>query len=145
MASMPVNPATCWPSATPELLLKAVLLKDEQFYSPEMDPKLRQKYQYAQQTMPGYCADTMLIKRNAFTRVGNFNPDLRGAGFLDWYAKAKEQELEIELIPEVLAKRRIHNTNMGIQKKEFVNKEYTRILKAAIDRRRAAKDDIEKG
>jgi glycosyltransferase involved in cell wall biosynthesis len=120
--------------------LDAVFSHIEQFYSPDLDPEVRKKVRYAQQTMSGFCADTLLISRQAFARVGNFDPLFRAAAFLDWYARAKEQELRIELIPEVLAQRRIHNTNMGIKMKDSVNVEYTRLLKAALDRRRAAKD-----
>ena len=110
-----------------------------------MAPELRRKYRYAQKIMSGYCVDTLLIKRKAFSRVGNFNPDLRTTPFIDWYARANDQGLHFELIPVILAKRRIHNTNMGILNKGAEYTGYTRILKTILDRRRASKDDTRKG
>jgi hypothetical protein len=39
------------------------------------------------------------------------------------------------MLPDILAKRRLHKSNMGIRKKDS-RIEYARIIKASLDRRR---------
>jgi GT2 family glycosyltransferase len=109
----------------------------EQFHSAELTPSTQQRYHVKQQIMSGYCADTLLISRKAFLRVGTFDSSLRTTTFLDWYARAKEYGLQMIMVKEVLAKRRIHTTNISITHKSTVNKEYLQLLKSALDRRRS--------
>jgi len=86
--------------------------------------------------MPGYVLGTMLIKRRAFFRVGRFETTWEIGEFIDWYAKAVEEELKALMLPDVLLLRRLHRTNQGVLKRE-AQSDYLQILKAALDRRRA--------
>lgn len=106
-----------------------------QFYSPELGTHLKEKRDREEEIMPGYFASTMLIKREAFFRVGPFATNWRVGEFVDWYSKAVEKGLESFLLPEVVTRRRIHSANMGIRERRSQT-DYVRILKAALDRRR---------
>ncbi|GBE35352.1 hypothetical protein BMS3Bbin06_01890 [bacterium BMS3Bbin06] len=77
----------------------------------------------------------MLIKREAFERVGLFESAWRMGDFIDWYARAMEQKLKSFMLPDVVLKRRIHDANMGIRERN-ARGDYLRILKASLDRRR---------
>lgn len=106
-----------------------------QFHSPEMVAYLKAKMDHDREIMPGYLASTFLIKRESFFHVGPFATNWRVGEFIDWYSKAMETGLESLMLPEVVTKRRLHTTNMGIRERRSQT-DYVRILKAALDRRR---------
>ena len=107
----------------------------QQFYSPELDEEIKRRITIPVETMRGFHAGAMLIKREAFLRVGLFKNDLQLAEFVDWYARAMELELKSLMLPEVVMKRRIHQTNQGTRYRE-ARGDYVRVLKASLDRRR---------
>ncbi len=68
--------------------------------------------------------------------MGLFGEDLDIAEAVAWFSRAKEMKLRYKMLPEVVMKRRIHTTNQGLYKRQHMN-DYVRVLKAALDRRRA--------
>lgn len=110
------------------------------FYSPDLGQRERERFLCPTEKMPGYHAGTMLIRKEAFLCVGLFNAEYQAGEFIDWYSRAKEKSLRELMLPEVVMKRRIHSSNLGILKKntqtENTNADYLRVLKASIDRRR---------
>ena len=86
--------------------------------------------------MPGLVPGTMLIKRDAFDRVGMFQGGLKVGEFIDWYARAVELKLRSLVMPDLFLWRRIHDSNQGIRERQSVS-DYARVLKAKLDRRRA--------
>ncbi|MDF1512319.1 MAG: glycosyltransferase family A protein [Anaerolineae bacterium] len=117
--------------------LGAVFTKIEQFYSSDIRPEYRQKYFYTEKIVDGYCVDTLLVKKEAYDAVGSFDPIRKTGTFIEWYTRAMDIDLPVKVIPIVTAKRRIHNSNMGIWNIANQRKGYTRILKSVLDRRRA--------
>jgi glycosyltransferase involved in cell wall biosynthesis len=104
-----------------------------QFYSPELTQAEKDRINIPVDIMPGHHAGTMLIKKESFLRVGLFKKEF--GEFIDWYARAKDLNLKSIMLPDVLMKRRIHRTNLGIlQRKQRSG--YVNVLKAALDRRR---------
>jgi glycosyltransferase involved in cell wall biosynthesis len=106
-----------------------------QFVSPELQEAVKRKLRVPTEPMAGYSADSMLIKRTSFLRVGLFDPTWEIGEFLDWYAKAIEKGLRSTMLAEVVTRRRVHDSNQGVRMREF-RKDYVRVLKAALDRRR---------
>ena len=86
--------------------------------------------------VPGMVPGTMLIKRDAFLRVGMFQRDWKVGEFIDWYARAVQLQIRSLVLPDLLLWRRIHDSNQGIRERQSVS-DYARVLKAALDRRRA--------
>jgi glycosyltransferase involved in cell wall biosynthesis len=125
---------TDWMASRPEM--EAVFGHIRQFYTPEGADTLRQTYRYAQEVLPGIHADTILISAQAVRRVGSFNLDVAMGEFLDWFARAQEAGLAYGVLPDVLAFRRIHDSNMSITRRKEAAPGYARLLKAALDRRR---------
>jgi glycosyltransferase involved in cell wall biosynthesis len=111
-----------------------------QFFSPDLDQAMRKKVACPDGKMPGYHVGTLLIRRETFLHVGLFNPALQCGEFLDWSFRAKERGLKELLLPDVLMKRRIHASNMGIVKSntrtDNSHADYIKVLKASLDRRR---------
>lgn len=115
--------------------LEAVFGHIRQFTSPELDENSQRKLKIPVEVSPAYHKDTFLITRQALYRVGLFNPQIQMGEFIDWYLRAIEQDLISLMLPDILAKRRLHKSNMGIRKKDS-RIEYARIIKASLDRRR---------
>lgn len=86
--------------------------------------------------MPGYSPITMMIAKQDYLRIGNFNEDLAVAEYIDWLSRAKHLNLSITMDEEVYALRRIHAGNVGRLKKPHAN-QYAISLKAALDRKRS--------
>jgi hypothetical protein len=55
--------------------------------------------------------------------------------FIDWYIRAKSLNLEMMVIPDILFKRRIHQNNIGIIKKDRQS-EYVQVIKQALNKKR---------
>jgi len=86
--------------------------------------------------MPGYSPITMMITKEDYLRVGEFNVDLAVAEFVDWLSRAKHLNMSMTMDEEVYALRRIHAGNVGRLKKPYAN-QYAISLKAALDRKRS--------
>ncbi|MEI8124129.1 MAG: glycosyltransferase family A protein [Parachlamydiaceae bacterium] len=107
----------------------------EQFISSELDEERKKRIKGDGQVMAGYCASTLMIRKEALLHAGNFPTHIEIGEFLDWYGRAKDKGCKSLLIKDVLARRRIHGNNMGIQLKHQ-RYEYLHVVKAMLDRRR---------
>jgi glycosyltransferase involved in cell wall biosynthesis len=117
--------------------LEAVLGHIEQFHSPELDEEWKKKTWCPTEPLPGVCPSAMLIKRESFLRVGMFETEMRVGEFQSWYMRATEADLRSLMLTDVVARRRLHDQNNGIVRREDFD-ERLRILKAALDRRRVS-------
>jgi glycosyltransferase involved in cell wall biosynthesis len=90
------------------------------------------------QPVPGYRSVTLLARRALFETVGAFNPAMRHGNDTDWFLRAAEHGAAIALLPEVLVDRRLHHANRSRRLAAASQREYLRILKASLDRRRRA-------
>jgi glycosyltransferase involved in cell wall biosynthesis len=88
-------------------------------------------------TVPGFSAVSLLVRRDAFDRVGPFRIDLAHASDTEWFLRAAELGLADKLIPEVLVRRRLHADSRSQQHNRRSRREYLGLVKAHLDRRRA--------
>ncbi len=124
--------------------LEAVFGLVRQFVSPDLAPEAAARVRYHAEVMPGQVPGAMLIRREAFARVGSFDPRFRVGEFVHWYARAVDLGLRTVLLPDIVLHRRLHADNEGIkQRAESV--QYVRVLKATLDRRRALQRPVEGG
>jgi glycosyltransferase involved in cell wall biosynthesis len=107
-----------------------------QFRSPEVEDRDGRRPALPGEPVPGYVPGGGLFRREAFERVGPFETCWRVGEFVGWYERAMAAGLRPVLIPEVVLLRRIHATNVGLLQRD-ARTDYVRILKAALDRRRA--------
>jgi len=77
----------------------------------------------------------LLIRRQAFDRVGAFREDLEVGEFVDWCARAQDAGLRLGELDEVLYRRRIHGQNTVLRKAGQA-RDYLRVLKMSLDRKR---------
>ncbi len=116
--------------------LDMVFGETEQFISPELDEETRRRLQCPAGTMPGYLVGAMLARRSVFDRVGSFDTHWQVGEFIDWYARARETGLRSAMLPTLVLRRRLHGTNTMITRRDS-QRDYLRIVKASLDRRRA--------
>jgi glycosyltransferase involved in cell wall biosynthesis len=115
----------------PDLLLGFV----EHFISPDIDSVLANKIRCPTGPMPGKVPGTMLIPTPIFRRVGPFCETLTVGEFVEWYSRAMDLGLKELMVSDVVLRRRLHATNLGIVNRD-ARSDYARVAKAAIDRRR---------
>lgn len=111
-----------------------------EFLSPELDPEIAARIRPPVQDAPWRMTNLMLVKHDAFFRAGLFSPTLKVGVGVDWYARATEAGLKELIVPAVVLERRLHAANNGILQ-QAARPQYLRVLKAHLDRRRAAEDE----
>jgi glycosyltransferase involved in cell wall biosynthesis len=121
--------------ARPGLALCFTLAQN--FLSPELDPGVAIDPRLLE-PVAGYRSTTMLARRSLFDTLGRFDSELRHGGDTDWFLRATEQGAQVELLREVLVRRRLHDANRSTQLADNSRREFVHIVKAALDRRRAA-------
>jgi glycosyltransferase involved in cell wall biosynthesis len=110
----------------------------QHFMSPEVDPETARRLRCPADPMPASSAGTLLVARSTFDRVGLFDEQFRSGEFFDWFTRAADAGLTAYVLPQVVSLRRVHGGNHSLQS-SAPTASYARVLKAAIDRRRAAK------
>jgi glycosyltransferase involved in cell wall biosynthesis len=117
--------------------VEAVFAHIEQFVSPELDPAAAPRLLPGGRRVPGWVLGAMLIRAEAFRRVGAFDVRWRIGPFVDWYLRAQDAGLRATMLPDTLLRRRLHADNLGTRERALRG-DYARILKSALLRRRAA-------
>jgi glycosyltransferase involved in cell wall biosynthesis len=120
--------------------LDIVYCSFKEFLSPDMTSELIQKRILKPTAMSGAIAGTSLVKRTAFDKVGLFSEQWKTGEYIDWYARAKEQNLTVKHIDNCLYHRRSHSDNHTFRESES-KRDYLHVLKASLDRRRGMVKD----
>lgn len=115
--------------------LEVVFGHVEQFISEDATEVVAARVYCPGDPMPGYCAGTMLMKRDAFLQVGRFQLHWQVGEFIEWYTRAVEKNLKYFMLPEIVMRRRLHGGNHSDNKPDR-RTDFAKILKAHVDRRR---------
>ncbi len=62
----------------------------------------------------GRIMETLVGRREAFERVGPFDPGLPFGEDVDWFARAADLGLPLSVIPRLLLSKRVHGANLSI-------------------------------
>jgi glycosyltransferase involved in cell wall biosynthesis len=92
------------------------------------------------QIVPGYATTTMLARRSLFDVVGGFDDVLWFADATDWFMRAAERGVCIEMMPDVLTYHRMHASNLTRRRSASSREEFLDVIKRSLDRRRARDD-----
>lgn len=111
----------------------------QNFISPDLAPIDAASFVCPKEPMPAYSAGTLLTRLETFNNIGLFNQDLEVGEFVDWYGRAKDLQIEVVMLDDVVSLRRLHKSNHS--KIALRNrKSYAPALKAILDRRRTKED-----
>lgn len=113
--------------------LEAVFCLSKQFVSPELPDVSAIQPRHA--VMVGEQASCMLIRRQAFDRIGNFDPSSQTT-FIEWLGRAKQMALSYKVVEDVLHHRRLHASNFGRLFPEARDKSLLAALRLQIVRSR---------
>lgn len=91
--------------------LAAVVSRVRLFLEPGCTPPAHVLRTWAGEERAGWLPSTLLVRRAAFLAVGPFDESLRSAEDVDWFARARACSLPMELLPEALVLRRLHDRN----------------------------------
>jgi len=86
----------------------------------------------------GYLPETLVVRKSLFDQIGRFSPDLRISADVDWFARAKDLNIPMALIPEVLVYKRVHSKNftLDVSQVRVINHELLTALKHSIARQK---------
>lgn len=115
--------------------LDAVFGYVRQFLSPDVTDTAR--FVFTGEPMAGLLRGAMVVRREVWERVGLMETGLTVGEFISWYTRAVDAGVKMRMLPEVVYERRVHGRNTVIREHEAQG-DYLRIVKATIDRRRAA-------
>jgi glycosyltransferase involved in cell wall biosynthesis len=109
----------------------------QNFWIPELKEEAEQfRNHRISLPLPGYVPQALLARRAVFETLGKFNGALRHADATDWFLRAADHGTIIELLPEVLVYRRLHQSNLSRQMASTSREEYLQLVKATLHRRR---------
>lgn len=86
------------------------------------------------EVVPGLLPGTLLVRRTTWDRVGPL-AEVRAGELMDWLLRARDLGLRETMLPDVVLRRRLHDANSTRDRERL--SDYTHVLKAALDRRRA--------
>jgi len=85
----------------------------------------------------GYVSSTMMLSRAALELVGPLSPQLGHADTADWFLRARYWGIAEVVLPQVLLRRRRHDSNRSQLMNDEMRAEFLRVLRADVARRRA--------
>lgn len=85
--------------------------------------------------------EALVARKSVFDVIGRFDLQLTICDDADWFARAKDKNVTMAVIPEVLVFRRIHDTNLACltSSAPVLNSEILKMLKRSINRKRSQK------
>jgi glycosyltransferase involved in cell wall biosynthesis len=111
------------------------------FWSPELPdaPPWLQDDPRFMQSLPAYALGALLARRGIFDSVGKFDAALPVGEDTDWFLRTVEHGVTIELLPDLLMYRRLHQTNRSWRTAIPNSTDraiWVQIVRASLDRRR---------
>lgn len=111
----------------------------ENFASPDVPAELQTAVHGPHaKPMAGYTSSTIMVRREVFDRVGYFDPQYKHADTQHWLQRIRAAGLREKLLPDVLAMRRLHETNRSRIFGADSRAEFLQLLKSGLDARRSA-------
>lgn len=125
--------------ARPELDLSVVHLQN--FWEEELAEEARRFADHPlARPRPGYTAQAIMARRQLFSSVGSLDPKALHKDIAIWLIEALQRGAVMEVLPEVLVRRRIHGSNRSRARAGVDGDELLAIAKAMIDQRRRSQE-----
>lgn len=101
--------------------------------------KQRIKNNVADDHLASFIPSTLMARRSVFEKVGNFNTTFVLGEDTDWFLRAREAAVPMDIMPEVLLLRRVHDSNLShlMNDSKWTTKTVIKIVKASIERKKA--------
>jgi glycosyltransferase involved in cell wall biosynthesis len=84
--------------------------------------------------------ETLLVRKTLFQRTGLFRTDLAIGEDVDWYARCKDMDIPMAVIPQVVLHKRVHDANASMDT-SVNNPILLRVLRDSIARQRSGRQN----
>lgn len=84
--------------------------------------------------VPGLIMETLVARKSVFDRVGLFDTSFAVGEDTDWFARAKDAGISMKVLPEILVRKRVHESNSSLNTPN-INRLLLRALRSSIDRK----------
>jgi glycosyltransferase involved in cell wall biosynthesis len=109
------------------------------FLEPGFSVPLGFKRQLLEDDHVGRIPGTLLARRSLFDSIGGFDTEFALAGDVDWFARAKDNQVPMAVLDEVCLYKRVHDQNLSSNAR-LNSQELLEIFKKSVDRQRRKTD-----
>jgi glycosyltransferase involved in cell wall biosynthesis len=106
----------------------------EQFVTPDLEGR----YSIPAAPQEGYSTIAMVIRRRVLEDLGGFEKETLTAETIAWFVQLADRKISMRILPDVVARRRIHGDNATLRNREEKHRNMMQILRSSIERKRAA-------
>lgn len=92
--------------------------------------------------LPGYITQTLLARTEVFRRVGIFDTSFRLSDATEWFLRAEQSNVVVDLISDVLVYRRLHEHNISQANLSVSHDEHLKLIKQSLHQRRGSNNDV---
>lgn len=110
----------------------------DHFLSPDMDKAQRARTHCPEGASPARFAGAMLVRRETFARIGDFDTGLKVGETIDWVARLNDSGARTTSVERLVMSRRLHGGNTMAQA-GMSHSDYLKALRASLARKAAAK------
>jgi glycosyltransferase involved in cell wall biosynthesis len=119
-------------AARPEL--DVCLSHVQNFWEAEIaEEEVRQRSHRRARPVPGYTFGTLLARRTAMERVGPPDPGRLHGYAAEWFLRARDEGLVIEMLPDVHLRRRLHRHNRSRSLAAANRETFLNLIKERMD------------
>ncbi|MGE0734637.1 MAG: glycosyltransferase family 2 protein [Alphaproteobacteria bacterium] len=110
-----------------------------EFHSDDLGAEDRARLRARTQPRAGYAPGTVVFRRSLLERVGGYREDIAISEFIEWMGRVNETGARTAILPTTVLLRRIHAANTS-HLNAAKAKDYVRVLRESIERRRKRTD-----
>jgi len=93
-----------------------------------------EQIEFLERPVPGYLTVTMLARRDRFREVGPLNTSLNYSDSAEWFLRARNHDLRVRLLPDVLTYHRSHGENLSERSADRAQSEFLRLARLQMKR-----------
>lgn len=108
------------------------------FLTPNMSEEDRRRFMVPPEPQQGHLPGAAIIRVSAFVTHGLIDESVPVLCELEWTVRAQDAGARIRQIDDVVVHRRIHGRNLTLRRKQELDADRLRILRASLARRRRA-------
>ncbi|MDZ7957761.1 MAG: glycosyltransferase family A protein [Aulosira sp. DedQUE10] len=103
-----------------------------QFFESEVEIPSEFRHDKLLGEQPGMIPSTLVIRKTVFDQIGGFSPEFVPSEDTEWIYRARDSQVEIAMLPEVMVMRRFHGSNISWKTVSTSSSRLLKILKASI-------------
>ena len=114
--------------------IQYVTAKTKFFVEPDCELPSGVRTEWLEGEHVSHIMETLVARKSVFQSIGTFNEYLSTAEDVDWFARAKDQEVPMMTVPKVLLYKRMHDENLSVQHKQN-NQNLLNVIKGSLNRK----------